>query len=95
MKIIQSPLKKWGAIFTILVAICTISTFSVKGIVWAADQRYVTQDKLARGFKDQMIQRLEEKINHLELKILYKEASKADQALLKRLKLKRETLLQK
>jgi len=93
MKTEQSTLKRWGATLSVIIALITLSTFSFKGIVWAADQRYVTNDKITQIFKEANIHRIEERIDLLELKVLYMEATKAEQAQLKQLKRKRETLL--
>jgi hypothetical protein len=66
----------------IIATVVSITTAVGGGVVWAADQRYVTQKSLIMYD----LQQLERDIRRLEIKVKLDEASKLDKALLDDLK---------
>lgn len=85
--------QKIGIVVGLLSATVPVVTGSYHAVVWAADQRYVTQSSMEDYIREQKIQSVAQQLDQIELKILYGEATNAEKALYEKLKREREQLL--
>lgn len=85
--------KRIGIVAGALISALTLFGIGVKGVVWAADQRYSTHKDLDAAFVQQRLQTLEDLIFKLELRVQYNEASNSDKARLGKYIREREALL--
>jgi len=85
--------KKISIVAGAFISILALSAIGVKATMWAADQRYVTKEKIVQLFLEQRVSTLGDYIFDLELKIQYAEASSSEKARLGKYIREREEVL--
>lgn len=86
-------LKKMASIAGMAACIVTIICFISSGVIWAADQRWVTHSRLAQQFQAYRLSSINDTIGELEMKIKYGEGTKADELRLNYYKDRREEVM--
>jgi hypothetical protein len=86
-------LKKMANIAGVAACIVTIICFISSGVIWAADQRWVTHSRLAQQFQTYRLSSINDTIGELEMKIKYGEGTKADELRLNYYKDRREEVM--
>jgi len=80
-------IKTISILLGIVTASLAASAAGTRGVVYLADNRYITQEAWIATKIKESIERLKKEIRHLQIKVKYNEASKSEQALLEELKL--------
>ena len=79
-------IKTISIILGIAVSSLAVSAAGTRGVIYLADNRYITQEAWIATKHKESIDALKNNIRHLEIKVKYNEATKSEQVLLEELK---------
>lgn len=82
-----------AGILTIITATLALLSMASAGVIWVGDSRWVTHDSLNQSVKHIRLGLINDRINELETKIRFNEASRSDEVQYKYYLHRREEIL--